>query len=108
MSGADSSGNPTETIDPAVLESIRTNKVCLKGTLFTPLGKHNTSTQSANVQLRKELDLHVQIVHGFSIPGLATRHGDLDIVVIRYDLHLPVSLQRWINPAIYVHGSFST
>lgn len=76
-------GNPTETIPAEVIESIKKNRVCLKGTLFTPLGKNNTSTQSANVQLRKELDLHVNLVHGFSMPGMSTRHKNLDIVVIR-------------------------
>ena len=54
-----------------------------QGTLFTPLDKTNTSTQSLNVQLRKRLDLHVNLVHGFSIPGLNTRHEGLDIVVVR-------------------------
>lgn len=58
-------------------------QVCLKGTLFTPLSKHNTSTQSLNVQLRKQLDLHVNIVHGFSVPGLPARHDNLNIIVIR-------------------------
>lgn len=58
-------------------------QVCLKGTLFTPLTKENTSTQSLNVQMRKQLDLHVNLVHGFSLPGLPTRHDNLDIVVIR-------------------------
>lgn len=54
----------------------------LQGTLFTPLGK-TTSTQSLNVQLRKQLDLHVNLVHGFSMPGVETRHSGIDIVVIR-------------------------
>ena len=53
-----------------------------QGTLFTPLDK-TTSTQSLNVQLRKKLDLHVNLVHGFSMPGLKTRHENIDIVVIR-------------------------
>ena len=56
----------------------------MQGTLFTPLDKSNTSNQSLNVQLRKRLDLHVNLVHGFSIPGLKLRHDNLDIVVIRY------------------------
>lgn len=68
---------------PEVLASIRKNGVCLKGTLFTPLSKRNTSTQSLNVQLRKDLDLVVNLVHGFSVPGLKTRHDEVDIVVIR-------------------------
>ena len=58
-------------------------QVCLKGTLFTPLSEHNTSTQSLNVQLRKTLDLHVNLVHGWTMPGVPTRFSDIDIVVIR-------------------------
>jgi isocitrate dehydrogenase (NAD+) len=58
--------------------------VCLKGTLFTPLSKKNTSTQSLNVQMRKDLGLGVNLVHGFSLPNVPTRHQDLDIVVIRW------------------------
>ena len=57
--------------------------MCLKGTLFTPLSEHNTSTQSLNVQLRKVLDLHVNLVHGWTMPGVPTRFSDVDIVVIR-------------------------
>ncbi len=58
--------------------------VCVQGTLFTPLDKHNTSTQSLNVQLRKDLDLYVNVVHGVRIPNLkGLRHDKIDIVVIR-------------------------
>ncbi|KAK9810571.1 hypothetical protein WJX73_001461 [Symbiochloris irregularis] len=83
VSGSDPNGNPVMQVPLQVMESIIRNGVCLKGTLFTPLSKKNTSTQSLNVQLRKQLDLHVNIVHGFSVPGLPTRHDDVNIVVIR-------------------------
>lgn len=53
------------------------------GTLFTPLRQNNTDTQSFNVQLRKQLDTAVNVVHARSIPGVTTRHSDLDIIVIR-------------------------
>ncbi|CAJ2635903.1 unnamed protein product [Trifolium pratense] len=66
---------PTE-----VLESIRKNKVCLKGGLITPMGG---GVSSLNVQLRKELDLYASLVNCFNLPGLATRHDNVDIVVIR-------------------------
>ena len=59
-------------------------QVCLKGTLFTPLSEHNTSTQSLNVQLRKLLDLQINLVHGWTMPGVPSRFEDIDIVVIRY------------------------
>lgn len=66
---------PTE-----VLDSIRKNKVCIKGGLATPVGG---GVSSLNVQLRKELDLYVHLVHCMNIPGLKTRHEDVNIVVIR-------------------------
>eukprot|EP01025_Chloroclados_australasicus_P060461 TRINITY_DN775_c0_g2_i1.p1 TRINITY_DN775_c0_g2~~TRINITY_DN775_c0_g2_i1.p1 ORF type:complete len:374 (-),score=50.62 TRINITY_DN775_c0_g2_i1:145-1185(-) len=81
----DVTGNSGETsnIPKDLKESILRNRVCLKGTLFTPLSKSNTNTQSFNVQLRKELDTAVNVVHARSLPGVSARHKDLDIVVIR-------------------------
>ncbi|KAM3285641.1 isocitrate dehydrogenase [Capsicum chacoense] len=63
-----------------VMDSIKKNKVCLKGGLMTPVGG---GVSSLNVQMRKELDLYASIVHCFTLPGLPTRHKDVDIVVIR-------------------------
>lgn len=82
VSGTDAHGRPNDHVPDDILASIKRNGVCLKGTLFTPLDK-STSTQSLNVQLRKRLDLHVNLVHGFTMPGLKTRHEGVDIVVIR-------------------------
>lgn len=86
LSGAMPDGMPRLEVSTEVLDSIRKNKVCLKGTLFTPLSKKNTSTQSLNVQMRKDLELTVNLVHGFTLPGIPVRHEDLDIVVIRENL----------------------
>lgn len=83
LHGSDATGHAVEDVPADILESIRRNQVCLKGTLFTPLIGSNTSNQSLNVQLRKQLDLHVNLVHGFSMPGIKTRHEGIDIVVIR-------------------------
>ncbi|XP_054787108.1 isocitrate dehydrogenase [NAD] regulatory subunit 1, mitochondrial isoform X2 [Prosopis cineraria] len=63
-----------------VIDSIRKNKVCLKGGLRTPVGG---GVSSLNVQLRKELDLYASLVNCFNLPGLPTRHESVDIVVIR-------------------------
>ncbi|CAN1226070.1 Isocitrate dehydrogenase [NAD] regulatory subunit 1, mitochondrial [Linum perenne] len=63
-----------------VLDSIKKNKVCLKGGLATPMGG---GVSSLNVQLRKELDLYASLVNCFNLPGLPTRHENVDIVVIR-------------------------
>lgn len=65
---------------PEVFDSIRKNKVCLKGGLKTPVGG---GVHSLNVQLRKELHLYASLVHCFNLRGLPTRHENVDIVVIR-------------------------
>ena len=63
-----------------VMDSIRRNKVCIKGGLATPVGG---GVSSLNVQLRKELDIFASLAHCFNLPGLPTRHTNVDIVVIR-------------------------
>lgn len=69
-----------KAVPSEVLESIKKNKVCLKGGLATPMGG---GVSSLNVQLRKELDLYASLVNCFNLPGLPTRHDNVDIVVIR-------------------------
>ena len=82
VSGAEGAA-PNEEVPTELEASIRRNGVCLKGTLFSPLSEANTSTQSLNIQLRKDLDLYVNLVHAFSIPGLKTRHDGVDITIVR-------------------------
>ncbi|XP_047972743.1 isocitrate dehydrogenase [NAD] regulatory subunit 1, mitochondrial isoform X2 [Salvia hispanica] len=69
-----------KTVPPELIESIKKNKVCLKGGLKTPVGG---GVSSLNVMLRKELDLYASLVHCFNLKGLPTRHQNVDIVVIR-------------------------
>ena len=69
-----------KVVPPQVMESIKRNKVCLKGGLMTPMGG---GVSSLNLQLRKELDLYASLVNCFNLPGLPTRHDNVDIVVIR-------------------------
>ncbi|CAH9105895.1 unnamed protein product [Cuscuta europaea] len=69
-----------KTVPPEVIKSIQKNKVCLKGGLHTPVGG---GVSSLNVQLRKELDLFASLVNCVNLPGLPTRHDNVDIVVIR-------------------------
>ncbi|KAE8683515.1 Isocitrate dehydrogenase regulatory subunit 3 [Hibiscus syriacus] len=63
-----------------VIQSINKNKVCIKGGLVTPMGG---GVSLLNIQLRRELDLYASLVNCFNLPGLPTRHQDVDIVVIR-------------------------
>lgn len=71
------SGNliPKET-----LESIRNNRVALKGPLTTPVGQGFTSI---NVGLRKEFDLYANVRPVISMPGTRSRFENIDIITVR-------------------------
>ncbi len=63
-----------------LLESIRKNKVALKGPTTTPVG---TGFRSVNVALRKMLDLYACLRPCRSYPGIPSRYENIDIVVVR-------------------------
>jgi len=63
-----------------VLESIRRNKVALKGPLTTPVG---TGFRSVNVALRKELDLYANVRPARNLPNVKSRFEGIDIVIVR-------------------------
>ncbi len=63
-----------------VLESIRKNKVAIKGPITTPIG---TGFRSVNVSIRKELDLYACLRPAFSIKGNGARYDDIDLVIVR-------------------------
>jgi isocitrate dehydrogenase (NAD+) len=66
-----------------VLESIRTNKVAIKGPITTPVG---TGFRSVNVALRKELDLFCCLRPCKSYPGVRSRYEGVDIVICRENM----------------------
>ncbi len=63
-----------------VLDSIRNNKIALKGPLTTPIG---TGFRSVNVSLRKELDLYANLRPTRTFKGAKSRYEDIDLVVVR-------------------------
>ncbi len=69
-----------DPLPPTVVDSIRRNKVALKGPLTTPLG---TGIRSVNVALRRELDLFALVRPLKSYPGVRSRFEDIDLVVVR-------------------------
>ena len=69
-----------ELIPDRVLESIRRNGIGIKGPLTTPIGK---GFRSANVALRKALDLYANLRPSKSFPGVRSRYTNVDIVVVR-------------------------
>jgi isocitrate dehydrogenase (NAD+) len=66
-------------LPPETLESIRANRVALKGPLTTPVG---TGFRSINVALRREFDLYSNVRPALTLlPG--GRYEDIDLVLIR-------------------------
>jgi isocitrate dehydrogenase (NAD+) len=63
-----------------VIESIRRNKVALKGPITTPIG---TGFRSVNVALRKALDLYVNLRPAKYYPGVRSRYQDVNLIVVR-------------------------
>lgn len=62
------------------LESVRRNKVGLKGPMATPIGKGH---RSLNLTLRKELNLYANVRPCYSLPGYKTRYDDVNLITIR-------------------------
>ncbi len=78
-----------------VLESIRKNKVAIKGPITTPVG---TGFQSVNVALRKELNLYACLRPAFSVEGIKTRFENIDLVVVRENTEdLYAGIERMID-----------
>lgn len=63
-----------------VLDSIRKNKVAIKGPITTPVG---WGFRSVNVALRQELNLYAGVRPAVSFPGSPTLYENIDLVVIR-------------------------
>ncbi len=80
IAGAEALSRLGDPLPQPVLESIKRNRVALKGPLTTPVG---TGFSSVNVRLRKTLDLYANLRPVRTLPGLVTPFGDLDLVVVR-------------------------
>jgi isocitrate dehydrogenase (NAD+) len=62
------------------LDSVRRNRLALKGPTETPVG---TGHRSVNVEMRKRLDLYANLRPVRSLPGVKSRYQDVDLIVVR-------------------------
>ena len=79
VSGVESETGKNHGVDEAV-ESLKRNKVGLKGILYTSTGK---SAKSLNVALRKELDIYASLVLIKNIPGVKGIYDGIDFALVR-------------------------
>ena len=82
-----------ELIPTTLIDSIKTNKVALKGPITTPVGK---GFRSVNVQLRQMFDLYANVRPSITIPGVKTRFEDVDLIIFRENTEgLYSGLELW-------------
>ena len=109
--GADVMEKEGTPLPESVLESVRKNRVAIKGPITTPVG---SGFRSVNVALRKELDLYSCLRPCKSYPGILGPYKDIDIIIVRentedlyagieFDAHTPeanqlVDMIKKLNP----------
>src|SRR5437588_7883104 len=90
-----------------VLQSVRRNKVAIKGPLTTPVGK---GIRSVNVALRKELDLYALVRPCKWYPGVRSRYSDVDLIIVREnteDLYAGIEFAEGSDEALRLIESIS-
>src|SRR2546428_3681178 len=81
-----------------VIESVRRNRVALKGPVATPVG---SGFESVNVRLRKILDLYANLRPVRNLPGVQSRFGDVDLVIVRENTEgLYAGLEHEVVPGV--------
>lgn len=78
--GAEALSRYGDPLPQDLIDSIRKNKVALKGPVATPIG---TGFVSSNVRLRKALDLYANLRPVKSLKGVPSRYENVDLIVVR-------------------------
>ncbi|HZM85458.1 MAG TPA: isocitrate dehydrogenase (NAD(+)) [Blastocatellia bacterium] len=78
--GAESISRGGDPLPQELIDSIKRNKIALKGPVATPIG---TGFVSSNVRLRKALDLYANLRPIKSLKGVPSRYEDVDLIVVR-------------------------
>jgi isocitrate dehydrogenase (NAD+) len=87
-----------ETLPASLIESIRRNKVALKGPVTTPIAQGFTSV---NVGLRKALDLYSNLRPVWNLPGVNARFQGVDLVIVRENTEdLYAGLEHEVVPGV--------
>ncbi|GAB5046418.1 isocitrate/isopropylmalate dehydrogenase family protein [Thermodesulfovibrio sp. TK110] len=84
-------GNP---LPERVIDSIKKNKIAIKGPITTPVG---TGFRSVNVTLRQALDLYACVRPCKSFKGARTKYENIDLVIVREnteDLYAGVEFKK--------------
>ncbi len=87
-----------DPLPEATLESIRRNRVALKGPTTTPIG---TGHRSINVAIRQAFDLFANVRPTRSLPGIPSRYGNVDIILVRENIEdTYAGVEYWQTPDV--------
>ena len=87
-----------QTLPMALIDSIRRNKVALKGPVTTPIAQGFTSV---NVGLRKALDLYANLRPVWNLPGVDAKFHGVDLVIVRENTEdLYAGLEHEVVPGV--------
>ena len=78
--GSDVYEKTGELIPESLYESVKRNKIAIKGPITTPIGK---GFRSINVYLRKKYDLYTNFRPSRNLPGIETRYDNIDLAIFR-------------------------
>ncbi|KAK9896949.1 putative IDH1-isocitrate dehydrogenase [NAD] subunit 1, mitochondrial [Cystobasidium minutum MCA 4210] len=79
--GVSGESGPDDTEFRKSMDSLRRNKVGLKGILYTPIERSGHT--SWNVAMRQNLDIYASLTLCKSMEGFPTRHQNVDFAIIR-------------------------
>jgi len=94
LAGAETLEKTGEILPQGVLDSIRRNKVALKGPITTPIG---TGFRSVNVAIRQALELFACVRPAKSYAGVRSKFRDIDLVIVREnseDLYMGIEFEE--------------
>jgi isocitrate dehydrogenase (NAD+) len=77
---ADESADQSQRVNQAAIDSVRRNRVALKGPMATAIAG---GAPSVNVALRKSLDLYANLRPVKNIPGVKSHFEDVDLIIVR-------------------------
>src|SRR5260370_4860150 len=95
---SDSSADQGKSVNKAAVESVRRNRVALKGPMATAIAG---AAPSANLALRKTLDLYANLRPVKNVPGVKSHFENVDLILVRENTEdLYSGLQHEVVPGV--------
>jgi isocitrate dehydrogenase (NAD+) len=96
--GAEATARFNTNLPDSTVDAVLKSGIAMKGPTATGIG---SGQQSANVALRKRLDLYASLRPVKSVPGVKTRYENVDLVVVRENTEdLYAGLEHIVVPGV--------